>query len=183
VKNVETSFDLSNIRIASPCHEDWSKMTGDERSRHCAACKLNVFNISEMTKAEAEKMILSRLGKERVCVKLMRRHDGTIITKDCPVGVSRIRKFRMKVASLAFSIFAGALATFGTSSRGMGDGEKMGKIAAPIGIGPNEMMGGITPMMGSPAFQPEMGELPAEPQPSPTPVPHSDDEQPYRFEE
>ncbi|CAN5550811.1 hypothetical protein BH10BDE1_BH10BDE1_33240 [soil metagenome] len=180
MKNVEvksaTSFDLSKIQIASPCHEDWSKMSGDERSRHCAACKLNVFNVSEMTKAEAEAMILSRLGKERVCVKLMRRHDGTIITKDCPVGLSRVRKFRMKVASLAFSLFAGVFSAFGVSSRANGQQEKMGKISAPIMVPQNVTMGAVAPPM--------MGEIAIDvPAPSPTPIPHIENEEPYHFDE
>ncbi|MCC7528421.1 MAG: hypothetical protein IT342_07860, partial [Candidatus Melainabacteria bacterium] len=44
---------LNSIRIASPCHVDWETMTGDERKRFCGDCKLNVYNISEMTKKDA----------------------------------------------------------------------------------------------------------------------------------
>jgi hypothetical protein len=43
---------LDNIRIASPCAADWNAMTGDERVRHCGACKKDVFNLSALTLAD-----------------------------------------------------------------------------------------------------------------------------------
>lgn len=80
---------VHDIKIASPCTVSWEGMTGDERQRHCDACKLNVYNISEMTIAEAEELIIAKEG--RVCVRLFRRHDGTVLTKDCPKGLAAIR--------------------------------------------------------------------------------------------
>src|SRR5688500_9147389 len=65
---------LDNIRIASPCSADWSKMTGDERTRHCGDCKKNVYNLSEMTRDEAETLILAKEG--RLCVRYFQRKDG-----------------------------------------------------------------------------------------------------------
>ncbi len=35
---------LSNIKIASPCSQDWNEMIGTERKRFCGECKLNVYN-------------------------------------------------------------------------------------------------------------------------------------------
>lgn len=48
---------LENIHVAAPCPAPWSQMTGDNRVRHCAECNLNVYNISEMTRSEAEDLI------------------------------------------------------------------------------------------------------------------------------
>jgi hypothetical protein len=60
-------------------------MEGDEKKRACSMCNLNVYNLSEMTKWEAEEL-LSNADGEQMCLQLFRRADGTILTKDCPVG-------------------------------------------------------------------------------------------------
>jgi len=93
---------LNNIRIASPCSANWNEMYGDERKRFCAECKLNVYNLSEMTKAQAESFVQNAEG--RVCVRLYRRKDGTVITQDCPVGWAKIRQRARAVATAAFSL-------------------------------------------------------------------------------
>ena len=87
---------LDGLEIASPCAEDWNAMTGDERVRACARCRLNVYNLSEMTRAEAEALIIAKEGK--LCVRIYRRADGTILTQDCPVG---LRAARLKLLRLA----------------------------------------------------------------------------------
>ena len=81
---------LDNIRIASPCSADWNEMFGDDRKRFCSECKLNVYNLSNMTRDEAEDMILTSEG--RVCVTFFRRPDGTVLVRDCPVGLHAFRK-------------------------------------------------------------------------------------------
>ncbi len=99
-------FDLQQLKVASPCYERWDKMTGDERVRHCASCKLNVYNLSEMTKAEAVELIERTEG--RLCVRFLRRWDGTVLTTDCPVGVSRAR-IRLASALATAAAFVGVL--------------------------------------------------------------------------
>lgn len=95
----EHSF-IHGIQIAAPCHVSWDSMTGDERTRHCAACKLNVYNIASLTTAEAEALILEKEGN--VCVRIFRRKDGTVITKDCPKGLAAIRaRYWRSVAAVA----------------------------------------------------------------------------------
>ena len=60
-------------------------MTGDECRRFCGQCRLHVYNLSAMTRAQAE-LFLER-SEGRVCVRLYRRRDGTVMTTDCPVGM------------------------------------------------------------------------------------------------
>jgi len=55
-----------------------------ERVRHCGECKLNVYNLSEMTQTEAEGLIRKHEG--RLCVRYYQRADGTVLTRNCPVG-------------------------------------------------------------------------------------------------
>jgi hypothetical protein len=102
---MNTKFgSLEEIQIAKPCKMRWEKMTGDERCRHCTACKLNVYNIAEMTREEAMQMIQAAEG--RVCLRLHRRFDGTVITKDCPVGVRRVQRRRIGIVA-AFILLIG----------------------------------------------------------------------------
>jgi hypothetical protein len=73
------------LTIASPCPMAWNEMTGDDRVRHCARCNLNVYNFAAMTTAEAVQLIESTEGR-------LQRLDGTVMTRDCPVGVWAVRK-------------------------------------------------------------------------------------------
>ena len=97
---------LDNIRVASPCSADWAKMSGDERSRHCGDCQKNVYNISEMTRDEAEALIVAKEG--RLCVRYYQRADGTILLKDCVVGARRKQRRRVIVAGAAAMLAGGA---------------------------------------------------------------------------
>lgn len=83
---------LSQVRIASPCSARWEDMTGDERTRRCAQCDLDVHNLSAMTADEAETFLREKVGTGRVCARMFRRADGTILTRDCPVGLALWRK-------------------------------------------------------------------------------------------
>ena len=96
---------LDNIRIASPCPANWDEMFGDDRKRHCGDCKLNVYNLSGMTRREAEDLLVNSEG--RLCVRYFRRADGTILTKNCPVGWAAVKQRVSRVATAVFSMIAG----------------------------------------------------------------------------
>lgn len=102
---------LSNIKIASPCSADWNEMVGDERRRFCGECKLNVYNLSGMSQREAENLLLNSEG--RLCVRFYKRADGTILTKDCPVGWQVIRQRVSKIATAFASLMFAALSSIG----------------------------------------------------------------------
>jgi hypothetical protein len=102
-----SNFDnpLKNIRIASPCSANWDEMYGNERKRFCGDCKLNVYNLSGMSRKEAEDLIRNSEG--RLCVRFYRRTDGCIITQDCPVGWAKVKQ-RVRAATTAvFSLLLG----------------------------------------------------------------------------
>lgn len=88
---------ISKIKIATPCTADWNSMTGDEITRFCGQCRLNVYNISEMSTGEAAKLIRKKEGN--ACLRLYRRADGTIITDNCPIGLRKLRARMRKVAA------------------------------------------------------------------------------------
>ena len=95
---------LDKIKIASPCAANWDEMLGDERKRHCSECKLNVYNLSEMTAREAENLLIN--SENRVCLRVYRRKDGTVITSDCPVGLAKLKKQISRAATAVFTMLA-----------------------------------------------------------------------------
>lgn len=104
------NFDINKLRVASPCSVPWETMTGDERIRHCHSCKMNIYNISEMTKTEVENLIGKR--EDRICIRLYKRADGTVLTKDCPVG---FRAYQKRVARFAGAALTAILGLFSVS--------------------------------------------------------------------
>jgi hypothetical protein len=96
------------LRIASPCTEKWEEMSGDERARHCAKCKLNVFNIKELTELEVRALLSAKSG--RVCGRVYRRADGTVLTKDCPTGLKLVRKKALMALAMTASMLVAGTA-------------------------------------------------------------------------
>lgn len=105
-----SEFDspLNNIKIASPCSADWNRMDGDDRKRYCGDCKLNVYNLSGMTKYDAEHLL--RMSEGRLCVRYYQRADGSILTQDCPVGWAKVKQ---RVSLFAAATFSLILSLFG----------------------------------------------------------------------
>ena len=102
---------LDNVRVAAPCPADWDGMSGNERVRFCGQCQLNVYNLSEMSRAEAERLIGQAEG--RLCVRYYRRRDGSIITTNCPVGLRALKRRLSRVATAAASAILGFFAGLG----------------------------------------------------------------------
>ena len=109
---------LDDVRVAAPCSVDWDSMYGNERIRFCDQCKLNVYNLSEMTRTEAERLVSQAEG--RVCIRYYQRRDGSILTKNCPVGLAAIKRRLSRVAtaigSTVLSFFAG-IGVYGIADR------------------------------------------------------------------
>ena len=106
---------LDHVKIAEPCNADWEQMVGTDRVRYCGQCNLNVYNLSSMTKSDAESFIVRNEG--RLCIRFYRRADGSILTEDCPVGLraarQRVSRFVRASASALLGFFTG-LGVYGT---------------------------------------------------------------------
>jgi len=142
---------LEQVRVASPCNASWAAMSGDDKSRYCGKCEKNVYNLSAMTREEAELLMLDKEGD--LCIRLYRRADGTVITADCPVGVRRKR-----------------LRLFGVLAIGAGAAAAGLTAALAFGAKTSVVQGGAMPMPETP--EPpvaEMGDM-AEPMPPPPQV-------------
>jgi len=162
------SIPLDDIRIASPCPANWDEMYGDDRKRFCGDCKLNVYNLSGMTRDEAEALIMNAEG--RLCVRIYRRADGSVITSDCPVGWEKIKQrtrvYATALASLLMALFTGVL--FVSLFSGKESGRTMGELIPFATPTPMPLSGAIAPnvntgVMGNVAVpmqgKPSMGDV------------------------
>jgi hypothetical protein len=122
---------LEEVRIASPCSASWEEMTGDAQVRFCGKCAKNVYNLSEMTREEAEALLARNESSQgQVCVRLYKRKDGTVLTADCPVGV-RKKRVRRILAATALTLGAGTTLTAAAGFMMMGEpapAHRMGKM-------------------------------------------------------
>ncbi|HEX8502781.1 MAG TPA: hypothetical protein VF659_19515 [Pyrinomonadaceae bacterium] len=145
---------LDEVRVAAPCPADWGKMVGDERVRYCDRCSLHVYNLSGMSRREAEALVTNAEG--RLCVRFYRRADGTILTRNCPVGLSALRR---RAARVAGSVLSAALGFFAGLGLDFGLGRPaprhvMGAMAAPAARSYSPSGGDSTeaPAPATPAF-------------------------------
>ena len=106
---------LESLHIAAPCKAEWDEMLGDERVRFCGQCSKNVYNLSNMSRREAQTLVSNREGG--MCVRFYRRSDGTVLTQNCPVGLRLIKRKLSRTAramiSAILSFTAGVGVYFG----------------------------------------------------------------------
>ncbi len=102
---------LDSVKVAAPCPADWGKMVGDERVRYCDRCSLHVYNLSGMTRREAEALVTNTEG--RLCVRFYRRADGTVLTRNCPVGLSALKRRAAHAATATLTAVLGFFAGLG----------------------------------------------------------------------
>jgi hypothetical protein len=102
----ESAIELPNLRLGFKCKQRWEDMVGDERVRACAGCDRPVFNLSEMTRAEAEAVLATR--GLTPCVRFYRRPDGTVMTSDCPTGVRPQRRLAAVAVAAGTTLASGS---------------------------------------------------------------------------
>jgi hypothetical protein len=139
-------------------------MMGDERVRFCRQCSLNVYNLSSMSRGEAERLISNAEG--RLCIRYYKRSDGTVLTRNCPVGLRAIRRRLSRAASATLSavlgFFAGLGIHTGTTAKAPSQYfTTMGAIAMPEEKSVNVNDGKYTEIVGGYAYEEGQMELPA----------------------
>src|SRR5205823_409553 len=107
------SSPLANVSVATPCPADWDNMIGGERVRFCSQCQLNVYNLSAMSKFEAESLIARTEG--RLCVRFYRRRDGSILTDNCPIGLRALKRRALRIKTAVAASVLGFLAGIGSN--------------------------------------------------------------------
>ena len=161
---------LRNVKVASPCSADWDRMIGDERARFCGQCELSVYNLSSMSTLEAESLIARTEG--RLGIRYYRRKDGSIITKDCPVGLRRLKARAARIKRAVASLVLGFLAGLGFHAAASRFGSFLLDPIAPWGAY-GRTTGSMVPTSGHPDI--EVGRLvaPTNPNPPTKRRPHS----------
>jgi len=133
---------LESVRVASPCSANWDEMAGDGPVRFCGQCEKNVYNLSEMSRAEGEALVAAQ--EETMCVRLYRRADGTVLTSDCPVGVEKLRlRARLWAWARGAAASLSLLVGLGFGGRARADlAVRDGKPTAQVKNAPHVAMGG-----------------------------------------
>jgi hypothetical protein len=154
---------LDNIRVAAPCTADWTQMTGDDRTRHCGDCRKNVYNLSGMTRDQAEALVIEKHGD--LCVRYYERHDGTILLADCTIGVKRRRRRRW-IAAGAATLLAGGGAAGLRAQHHEQVRVVTGQMPMPVSVpstfaAPPSAAPDQTPDQAAPAFAPTTPTTPA----------------------
>jgi hypothetical protein len=105
----KNSISLDLLDVKSPCTYSWDAMQGNGRTRFCPQCQLSVYNVSEMSVGEITDLIRRKEG--RLCIRLVRRGDGTLVTGDFRRSRSFARAFAlaMSLVVLAFVAVFGSL--------------------------------------------------------------------------
>jgi len=143
---------MTDLRIASPCHESWSAMTPNHQGRHCAACDKTVVDVTALAPTAAHDYLRRELPRriergEKVCVRAHADRTGRLLRP----GVTRrlLTNGLAAVLAMAAADFAGFTPGLGAAETSttptseplpgkMGEVEaspvKMGKVVAPIAI-------------------------------------------------
>ncbi|ATB49518.1 hypothetical protein MYMAC_005163 [Corallococcus macrosporus DSM 14697] len=152
---MDTHALAERLTLATPCEMRWEDMRGDARVRHCGACRLSVHNLAEMTTLEVE-ALLQQGG--RVCARLYRRPDGTVVTGDCrriwrqqrEEAATLLGTALTATAALSFIVVMGllTLTLFGDNIRRMFGAATAGALVAmppPAAGGPSAAASGAGP--------------------------------------
>lgn len=128
--------ELFKIHIPDPCHEDWSKMTQEDKGKFCHVCSKTVVDFSNQSEEQINQYVLAN-SHQRICGRFKKeqlfqpeqRLENKIVFKLpswlFPINLTPVRAF-----TAACMIFASvALSSCGNSGGG-GDGERLaGAIA------------------------------------------------------
>ena len=130
---------LDHVKIAAPCSADWDQMFSfeDERVRFCSQCNLNVYNLSGMSRQEAEALVTKTEG--RLCVRFYRRADGLVLTQNCPVGLKAVKRRAAWVAQVVLGMILSLVSGLGFCIF------YLGRKPFPIFEKPSSLMGVLLP--------------------------------------
>jgi hypothetical protein len=96
------------LKIVSPCPRSWESLVGDDRVRYCGQCRLNVYNLAQMSSEEVEQVVRKTEG--RLCGRLYVREDQTATVREC--RQSRFRRRIRAALAVAVPLLLGGAAWF-----------------------------------------------------------------------
>ncbi|HEV7680994.1 MAG TPA: ankyrin repeat domain-containing protein [Pyrinomonadaceae bacterium] len=142
---------LNNLTIPSPCPADWDSMIGNDQVRFCKHCSLDVHNLSQMTRAKAERLVAQSNG--RLCVRYHRSSTGQPLTLPMGQKLHRISRRVSRIAAGAFTATLSVTSAVAQSSTSYQSGNanpvSATKPIARWGVG-SSLFGTITDANGAP---------------------------------
>ena len=104
----KNAVSLDVIQVAEPCTQPWERMSGDGGVRYCEGCRKHVYDLSAMSRTEAERLVCEGAGT--LCVRFARGEDGRVQTLEYRAPAPRARGWRFWtiLSTCAASLVAGA---------------------------------------------------------------------------
>ncbi|MGE0784232.1 MAG: hypothetical protein AB7S26_00990 [Sandaracinaceae bacterium] len=165
---------LEVLDIPEPCTVPWETMRGDDRVRFCSECRLNVFDLSALSREAAEELVAANNGS--LCVQLTRRADGTVVTEDCaPVRLALLRRGVRRAFVGTAALFTGLLSAGAALASAVGFASSDAAARAEPRKTPPAALYAEAPMLPMQPIQPRppvedvvpVSEVPEEPPPPP----------------
>jgi hypothetical protein len=101
------SKSLDRIQLSSPCSEDWDAMIGNDQIRFCSHCDLDVYNLSALTRKDAERLVAESKGQ--LCVRYVRNINGQIVTENSDRALGASPYFQaMMAGTLSAALASGS---------------------------------------------------------------------------
>lgn len=109
--------------IPKPCHEDWNKMTPDEKGAFCQSCNKSVYDFTDKNEEQVEAILASAASQE-VCGRFNSSQLASFPELEIPfyalpTNLSPYRKFVLAIFIVFGTALFGCVNTYG---------QKMGKI-------------------------------------------------------
>lgn len=99
---------LDSIQIPKPCSVEWEQMIGDNEIRFCNECNKSVYNLSAMTRRQAEAIIEVSRGK--LCARIARQEDGTtIVAEDFILPAAKLHHIK-RASPIASAVISAMMA-------------------------------------------------------------------------
>jgi hypothetical protein len=95
------------LKIGAPCPMDWNQLSGDERVRHCERCRLNVYNIADLSPEAVRDLVARTEG--RLCVTLYVREERTAAVREC--GWARQRRWIRRAVTAGLVLLLAGVGT------------------------------------------------------------------------
>jgi hypothetical protein len=100
---------LETLQIPNPCSVGWQNMEGDDKTRFCRACNKPVFNLSAMTRQQAEALLAALRGN--LCASLTRNENGMVVTTEAlPKSLPRLHQISKRASSVAGAVISAMMA-------------------------------------------------------------------------
>src|SRR5438105_5814928 len=81
---------VHQLRVVSLCTVTGAETTGYDPFPYTTLFRSNVYNLSAMTEAEGEALIIEKEGK--LCARIYRGYNGTLLSRECLVCWRPVRR-------------------------------------------------------------------------------------------